>query len=148
MVAATLILLLVASFLFWRFVWFLRDPPRSVPEGADNRPRIAEEAAARALQHRAEKKGGPTRAEKQADRRARLPDNVRPSSAKSRAGQFFVSFSIPLLTRAGNHKGVKQMSVAKPGTDGYYASKKAAAEVRDEWIKKKRPESWLVPLKR
>ena len=27
-------------------------------------------------------------------------------------------------------------------------SKKAAAEVRDEWIKKKRPESWLVPLKR
>ncbi|MBB96653.1 MAG: phosphatidylserine decarboxylase [Rhodobacteraceae bacterium] len=35
MVAATLILLLVASFLFWRFVWFLRDPPRSVPEGAD-----------------------------------------------------------------------------------------------------------------
>ena len=115
-----------------------------VPEGSDNSPLIAEEAAARAEEHRA-KKGKKTLAEKQADRRAGgFPDNVRPSSAKSRAGQFFVSFSIPLLTRAGYPKGTKQMSVAKPGTDGYYASTTVAERVRDEWIKKKRPESWMA----
>jgi len=114
---------------------------RLVPKGRDNRPLIAEEAAARAVEHRAEK-GKKTLAEKAADRRAGgLPDNVRPSRAKSRAGQYYVRVSV--LVRKGR-KAKKMMSVVKPGTDGYYASKKAAADVRDEWIKKGRPESWMA----
>ena len=127
-----------------------RTDSRLVPEGADNRPRIAEEAAARAVQHRAEK-GKKTRAEIAADRRARLPDNVRPSVAKSRAGQYYVAFpvnkscpSYAIRKLAGTTGAV---SVVKPGTDGFYPSTKAAAEVRDEWIELKRPESWLTKRK-
>ena len=121
-----------------------------VPEGSDNSPLIAEEAAARAVEHRAEK-GKKTRAEIAADRRARLPDNVRPSVAKSRAGQYYVAFpvnkscpSYAIRKLAGTTGAV---SVVKPGTDGFYPSTKAAAEVRDEWIELKRPESWLTKRK-
>ena len=117
---------------------------RLVPEGADNRPRIAEEAAARAVQHRAEK-GVKTMAEKAADRRARLPDNVYPSKALCRAGQFRIQVRVPVRGHGGKKKA---MSVAEPGTDGYYASTKDAADVLEEWIKKERPREWLVPARK
>ena len=121
-----------------------RTDSRLVPEGADNRPRIAEEAAARAVQHRAEK-GKKTRAEIEADRRARLPDKVRASESASHAGQFTIQFCMnKSYPNAIRKKFEKNFSVVKPGTDGYYASKKAAAEVRDEWIKLKQPVNWMA----
>ena len=121
-----------------------------VPEGRDNRPLIAEEAAARAVEHRAEK-GKKTLAEMRADRRpAGMPDNVRASKAKSHAGQFIVKMTVNKdwpYSRDIRRKFKSGFSVVKPGTDGYYASKKAAADVRDEWIKKGRPESWMAQKK-
>ena len=118
---------------------------RLVPPGRDNRPLIAEEAAARAVEHRAEK-GVKTMAEKAADRRAGgLPDNVYPSKALCRAGQFRIQVRVPVRGHGGKKKA---MSVAEPGTDGYYASTKAAADVLEEWIKKERPREWLVPARK
>ena len=121
-----------------------------VPERADNRPLIAEKAAARAVLHRAEK-GKKTLAEMRADRRpAGMPDNVRASKAKSHAGQFIVKMTVNKdwpYSRDIRRKFKSGFSVVKPGTDGYYASKKAAADVRDEWIKKGRPESWMAKKK-
>ena len=115
-----------------------------VPPGADNKPLIAEKAAARAVQHRAEK-GKKTLAEMRADRRAGgLPDNVRPSRAKSRAGQYYVRVSVLVCK---GRKARKMMSVVKPGTDGYYASTTVAEEVRDEWIEEGRPENWIAKAK-
>ena len=119
----------------------------SCRRGADNRPLIAEKAAARAVQHRAEK-GKKTLAEMRADRRAGgLPDNVRPSRAKSRAGQYYVRVSAPVDPRRPGGK-TKKMSVVKPGTDGYCASTTVAEEVLDEWIKKERPRKWLAKEKK
>ena len=115
-----------------------------VPQGADNRPLIAVKAAARAVRHRAEKEVK-TRAEKAADRRAGgLPDNVRASEATSRAGQYYIVVSVPV--RKGR-KGTKVMSVVKPGTDGYYPSKEAAAKVLKEWNELKRPPTWMAKVK-
>ena len=126
---------------------------RFVPKGSDNRPRIAEEAAARAKEHHADyhaEIGKKTQAEITEDRRARLPDNVRPSKATSRAGQYFVKIYLtkdwPYSPRIRSKFKVG-FSVVKPGTDGYYASTKAAAEVRDEWIELERPESWMAKEK-
>ena len=70
-----------------------------------------------------------------------MPDNVCPSRAKSRAGQYYVRVSVLVCK---GRKARKMMSVVKPGTDGYYASTKAAADVLEEWIKKGRPESWMA----
>ena len=119
-----------------------------VPEGSDNSPLIAEEAAARAEEHRA-KKGKKTLAEKQADRRAGgFPDNVRPSSAKSRAGQYTVRFYVNRSYSLAIRRKFKEgFSVVKPGTDGYYASTTVAEEVRDEWIEEGRPENWIAKAK-
>jgi len=116
-----------------------------VPPGSDNKPLIAEKAAARAVRHRAEKEVK-TRAEKAADRRAGgLPDNVRPSKAGCRAGQYYIVYYVDKsYSKAIKAKFKKNFSVVKPGTNGYYASTKDAADVRDEWIKKKRPESWMA----
>ena len=115
-----------------------------VPEGSENRPLIAEKAAARAVRHRAEKRM-PTCDEKRAERRAAgLPDKVRASDAKSRAGQYYILFCMnKSYPKAIRKKFKDNFSVVKPGTDGYYASTKAAAEVRDEWIELKRPENWI-----
>ena len=44
------------------------------------------------------------------------------------------------------HQTVRIATIHRDGTDGYYASKKAAADVRDEWIKKGRPESWMAKV--
>ena len=100
-----------------------------------------------AVQHRAEK-GKKTLAEMRADRRAGgLPDNVRPSRAKSRAGQYYVRVSAPVDPRRPGGK-TKKMSVVKPGTDGYCASTTVAEEVLDEWIKKERPRKWLAKEKK
>jgi hypothetical protein len=118
--------------------------PDLVPKGRDNKPLIAAEAAARAVRHRAEK-GRKTLAEIEEDRRTRLPDKVRASEAKSRAGQYFVTFCISKSYSAAIRRKFKgAFSVVKPGTDGYYASTKAAVEVRDEWIELQRPESWMA----
>ena len=116
-----------------------------VPPGSNNRPLIAEEAAARAVRHRAEKEVK-TRAEKAADRRAGgLPDNVRASKAECRAGKFFISYYVDKsYSKAIKSKFKKNFSVVKPGTDGFYPSTKAAAEVRDEWIKLKQPVNWMA----
>ena len=125
-----------------------RTQSELVPKGSDNRPLIAEKAAARAVQHRAEK-GTKTRAEIEADRRARLPDNVRPSRAASRAGLFYIVYYVDKsYSKAIRSKFKKNFSVVKPGTNGFYPSKKAAAEVRDEWIKLKRPATWMAKEKR
>jgi len=125
-----------------------KTQPRLVPQGADNRPLIAEKAAARAVQHRAEK-GKKTRAEIEADRRARLPDNVRASESASHAGQFTIRFCVnQSFSRAIRRKFKNScVSVVKPGTDGYYASTTVAEEVRDEWIEEGRPDSWLAKAK-
>ena len=32
-IPAVAVILLVSSFLFWRYVWFYRNPPRTVPVG-------------------------------------------------------------------------------------------------------------------
>ena len=118
-----------------------------MPKGRDNRPLIAEEAAARAVQHRAEK-GKKTRAEIEADRRARLPDNVRPSSAKSRAGQYTVRFYVNRSYSLAIRRKFKEgFSVVKPGTDGYYASTTVAERVRDDWIEEGWPIEWLAKQK-
>ena len=104
-----------------------------------------EKAAARAVRHRAEKEVK-TRAEKAADRRAGgLPDNVRPSKAGCRAGQYYIVYYVDKsYSKAIKAKFKKNFSVVKPGTNGYYASTTVAERVRDEWIKKKRPESWMA----
>ena len=121
-----------------------------VPPGADNRPLIAEEAAARAVQHRAEK-GKKTLAEMRADRRpAGMPDNVRASKAKSHAGQFIVKMTVnkdwPYSTDI-RRKFKSGFSGVKPGTDGYYPSKEAAAKVLKEWNELKRPPTWMAKVK-
>ena len=125
---------------------------RFVPKGRDNRPRIAEEAAARAKEHHADyhaEIGKKTQAEITEDRRARLPDNVRASESASHAGQFTIRFCVnQSFSRAIRRKFKNScVSVVKPGTDGYYASTTVAEEVRDEWIEEGRPDSWLAKAK-
>ena len=102
------------------------------------------------MRHRAEK-GKKTLAERQADRRpAGLPDNVRPSKVKSRAGQYYVVFPVNKSWTYAIRKlagATKQVSVVKPGTDGYYASTTVAERVRDDWIEEGRPENWIAKAK-
>ena len=119
-----------------------------MPKGTDNSPTTAEKAAERAMDF-LKVLNKKTRAEKAADRRARLPDKVFASKAKSRAGQYYVQFGMnKAYSRTIRKKFKTQFSVVKPGTDGYYASTKAAAKVRDDWIDLKLPESWLMPGKK
>jgi hypothetical protein len=115
-----------------------------MPKDTDNSPTTAEKAAERAKDFRAYL-NAKTHSEKMEERRKRLPDMVYESKVPSRAGQFYIALKVRVTPR---RKKTKTMSVVKPGTNGFYMSAKAAAKVRDDWIKLKQPRSWLVPGKK